>query len=351
MIENNVEKLNKTLFAVKKIFDDAGIEFFLSRGTLLQIYRSGKFNTWDDDIDVASFADVSKESVRKKILDSVIKNSFNYNRTDDAPEFRLGLCRKDYMPVGVAFWREVNDFIRESNTKLEYDDIGSIKELREIEFLGEKFLIPNKPEYLLEMWYGDWKQIAKKGWCTIDADGKYKLYEDQAMGYRALGVYQYYIKCDSNGDFLEPLEVYKKTLKKEPANNMYRVGLTFGVFDLFHEGHINLLKSAKYKCKKLIVCISMDDYVIKNKEKKPVDDLAIRIDNVINSGFVDVVNIQSNSFGKADAVKMFKPDALFVGDDWNRDTYTGEGLGLPVIYLPYTKGISSTGLRKEMKNE
>ena len=348
-MNSNIENLNMTLIAVKKMFDDAGIEFFLSRGTLLQIYRSGKFNVWDDDIDVASFADVSKTSVRKKILDSVEKNGFSYNKTDDALEFRLGLCKKDCMPVGVAFWRDVNaTMTRESNTKIRYKR-EKIRKLREIEYLGVKYLMPKEPEYLLELWYGDWKQIARKAWCTVTAGGKYNIHPDQKIAYRDDKAEQYYIGCDDKGNFpVNNIRVFKKTGKRDTAEKMYDTGLTFGAFDLFHKGHLNLLESIKYRCKKLIVCVSDDEYVEKHKGKKPVMSYVDRKKMVESIKYVDVVNIQSLGFGKLQAINTYRPDALFVGNDWNRKTYTGEGLGVPVIYLPYTKGISTTILREEL---
>ena len=62
------------------------------------------------------------------------------------------------------------------------------------------------------------------------------------------------------------------------------------------------------------------------------------------------VDIQSETFTKKDAIKKYKPDAIFVGDDWY-GKFTGEGLGVPVIYFPYTKGISSTKIRKKIWNQ
>ena len=127
--------------------------------------------------------------------------------------------------------------------------------------------------------------------------------------------------------------------------NKYKIGLTFGVFDLIHSGHVNLLENAKKKCDILIVCISSDEYVRKVKSHEPIIPLKERIKVVEALKYVDKVATQTLIFGKKEAVEKFQPDVLFVGNDWTSSTYTGMNLGVPVVFLPYTKGISSTELR------
>ena len=128
----------------------------------------------------------------------------------------------------------------------------------------------------------------------------------------------------------------------------YDIGLTFGVYDLIHGGHVNLLKNAKELCEKLIVCVSTDDYVSRHKGSFAFIPLNERLNVVRAIKYVDVVDIQSLEFGKAEAVAKYNPDVLFVGDDWTPETYTGMKLGVPVEFLQYTKGISSTLLREEI---
>lgn len=132
----------------------------------------------------------------------------------------------------------------------------------------------------------------------------------------------------------------KKNKKK------YNIGLTFGAFEHFHHGHVNLLKNAKKMCNKIIVCVSDDEYIGTYKNHKPLQSWQQRKMVVEAIKYVDKVDKQSKNFSKADAVKKYNPDVLFVGNDWNPKTYTGEGLGVPVIYLPYTDGISSTKIKK-----
>jgi len=125
------------------------------------------------------------------------------------------------------------------------------------------------------------------------------------------------------------------------------IGLTFGAFEIFHQGHYNLLKNAKAKCNHLIVCVSSDKYIEKNKGHRPAINTKLRQQIVKSMKFVDEVDIQAIFFTKKQAVEKFKPDFIFVGDDWTPKTFGGEGLGVPVVYLPRTKDISSTKLRTD----
>jgi len=129
----------------------------------------------------------------------------------------------------------------------------------------------------------------------------------------------------------------------------YKVGMTFGVFDLFHIGHLQLLKNAKAQCEKLIVCISDDEYVYAHKKKEPIISLFNRGCIVGSIKFVDDIDIQSLIIDKKELIEKHKPDVLFVGDDWTPETYSGEGCGVPVAYLPHTSGVSSTEIVKMVK--
>ena len=127
----------------------------------------------------------------------------------------------------------------------------------------------------------------------------------------------------------------------------YNLGITFGAFDPLHQGHINLFKNALKQCDKLIVCVSDNEYIEKHKGYKPTSTLAERMDFVNKTGLVIWVWKQSLKYTKQWSVNYFEPDVIFVGSDWTPDTFTGEGLGVPVVYLPRTKGISGTQLRNK----
>jgi|LFRM01.1.fsa_nt_gb glycerol-3-phosphate cytidylyltransferase len=127
----------------------------------------------------------------------------------------------------------------------------------------------------------------------------------------------------------------------------YRLGYTTGVFDLFHIGHLNLLRRAKEQCEYLIVGVSTDELVQEYKKKKPVIPYEERRQIVESLKYVDEVIPQVNR-NKMDAYQKLKFDVMFVGDDWKGDPLF-EAVekelnlhGSTVIYLPYTKNTSST---------
>lgn len=131
------------------------------------------------------------------------------------------------------------------------------------------------------------------------------------------------------------------------------IGYTTGVFDLFHIGHINLFKNAKSMCDQLIVGVTVDELVrYKNKEAFiPFED---RIEIVRSCRYVDAAIPQYN-MNKVEACKKLKADFMFVGDDWfdtERFNEYEKGLiaiGTKIIYLPYTKGVSSTKIQKALE--
>ncbi len=124
------------------------------------------------------------------------------------------------------------------------------------------------------------------------------------------------------------------------------VGYTSGVYDLFHIGHLNLLRNAKSMCDKLIVGVTTDELVC-YKNKRAVIPFHERLEIVRSIQYVDAVIPQEN-MDKFEMWKKIKFDTMFVGDDWYKtDKWkTLEGdfkeVGVRIVYFPYTKGTSST---------
>ena len=124
------------------------------------------------------------------------------------------------------------------------------------------------------------------------------------------------------------------------------IGYTCGVYDLFHIGHLNLLKNAKGLCDKLIVGVSVDK-LVEYKNKRAVIPFEERIEIVRSIKFVDAAIPQE----ELDKYKMWEKlhfDILFVGDDWYNTPSWQEmeekfkAVGVRVVYFPFTKGTSST---------
>ena len=133
----------------------------------------------------------------------------------------------------------------------------------------------------------------------------------------------------------------------------YRGGYTTGVFDMFHVGHLNILRKAKEQCDYLIVGVSTDELVREYKNKTPIIPFEERSEIVRSIDCVDKVIPQVNR-DKYEAWKELKFDVMFVGDDWKgkplfmkvEDDF--RKVGVEVVYFPYTKDTSSTILREKL---
>jgi glycerol-3-phosphate cytidylyltransferase len=131
----------------------------------------------------------------------------------------------------------------------------------------------------------------------------------------------------------------------------YNTGYTTGVFDLFHIGHLNILKNAKSQCNHLIVGVTTDELAEARKGKKPIIPFEERIEIVNSIQFVDSVVAQEN-MDKLMAWKVNKFNAMFVGSDWkgtdkwNKLEEEFKRVGVDINYFPYTKSTSSTLIRE-----
>jgi glycerol-3-phosphate cytidylyltransferase len=131
------------------------------------------------------------------------------------------------------------------------------------------------------------------------------------------------------------------------------VGYTSGVFDMFHIGHLNILRQAKEKCDYLIVAVSTDELVQQYKGKTPIIPFEDRVAIVSAIKYVDEAVPQINR-NKIESFEKYKFDVMFHGDDWKGSDVFREvddymrRRGGKVCYLKHTDGISSTILRKKI---
>lgn len=130
----------------------------------------------------------------------------------------------------------------------------------------------------------------------------------------------------------------------------YKVGYTQGTYDMFHIGHLNLLRQAKALCDTLIVGINSDELVQKYKNKTPVVNESDRMEIVREMKCVDDV-VLCNTLKKTEMWEKIHFDAIFIGNDWkgnerwNQTELDLAPLGAVVVYLKHTDGISSSLLR------
>ena len=131
------------------------------------------------------------------------------------------------------------------------------------------------------------------------------------------------------------------------------IGYTSGVYDLFHVGHLNILKRAREQCDRLIVGVSVDELVMEYKHHRPVVPYAERVEIVKAIRYVDEV-VPQTSMDKMEAWNRLHFDVLFHGDDWRGSTmYEAaekalSAVGVRFVYFPYTKGTSSTTINETL---
>lgn len=133
----------------------------------------------------------------------------------------------------------------------------------------------------------------------------------------------------------------------------YKIGYTDGVYDLFHVGHLNMVQTAKSHCEYLIVGVHGDDVVEEYKHRRPIINENDRRRIIESIKGVDRAEI--NRFrDKLKLWELYHFDVIFIGDDWkgterwnNFEKVLAE-INVDVVYVPYTKGISTTDIRKQI---
>lgn len=134
----------------------------------------------------------------------------------------------------------------------------------------------------------------------------------------------------------------------------YKIGFTDGVYDMFHVGHLNMIRKAKERCEYLIVGVHSDEIVESYKHRKTIINENDRREIVGAIKEVDkaVINYTRD---KIELLKLYNFNVVFIGDDWkgterwNNFEKELAKRGVKVEYIPYTKGISSTMIREKIK--
>jgi glycerol-3-phosphate cytidylyltransferase len=133
----------------------------------------------------------------------------------------------------------------------------------------------------------------------------------------------------------------------------HRVGYAPGVYDLFHVGHLNILRHARGQCDYLVAGVVSDEMATLAKGRRPVVPLVERLEIVRSVRFVDAAFVETVP-DKLETWRQVRFDVLFKGDDW-RGTDKGRRLeekfaaiGVEIVYFPYTVHTSSTQLRRAL---
>lgn len=128
---------------------------------------------------------------------------------------------------------------------------------------------------------------------------------------------------------------------------MAKCVITYGTFDLFHIGHLNLLKRLKSLGDKLVVAVSTDDFNLL-KGKKTIIPFDQRLEIIESIKYVDLAIPETSWEQKIDDIKKYKIDIFAIGEDW-QGKFDFMKEHCEVLYLPRTSGISSTELKNTLK--
>lgn len=203
------------------------------------------------------------------------------------------------------------------------------------------------PDYLHSLPLGSYKVMI----CV-------KKYETIELQLQSMGVNEYSIFDPTKYYQTRPRTSMQVLDVRENAgeSKLYHIGYVAGAFDMFHIGHLNLIRRAKERCDYLIVGVMSDEKMFQLKQKYPVIPCYERMQIVAGCRYVDQVEeLPLGRAGIRDAYHMFHFDCMFSGDDhsthkgWLDDQAYLRSLGSDIVFVPYTKEQSSTEIRKKMQ--
>uniref|UniRef100_A0A6M3MGG4 LicD/FKTN/FKRP nucleotidyltransferase domain-containing protein n=1 Tax=viral metagenome TaxID=1070528 RepID=A0A6M3MGG4_9ZZZZ len=197
-----MKREEQDLLKLKSILNSINIPFFLMQGTLLGAIRDGTLIQYDKDIDLGCSADVEDPAIRMKIMHAFVKDGLNITLRGpgDNPRRPLYwiLITGLKWQVALLFFKEIDGQVLFTTCPI-FFPAYLFHNLKEIDFLGEKFLVPNPPEEYLKVNYGKtWRIPAQRRVIIKDSD-PIEIYEPPQ-------VEKVYLKCEKDGTLIVPLE-------------------------------------------------------------------------------------------------------------------------------------------------
>ena len=131
------------------------------------------------------------------------------------------------------------------------------------------------------------------------------------------------------------------------------IGITFSSFDLFHSGHVAMLKEAKSKCDYLMVGLQTDPTIDRPEKNKPIQSVFERYVQLEGCKYIDEVIPYATEQDLIDILLTYKVDVRFIGEEYQGKEFTGKQLctdkGINIHYNKRQHSFSTSGLRKRIK--
>lgn len=385
-------ELYELLTFLKEFCLENDLCFWIQGGTLLGAMRHQGFVPWDDDID-CGMPRMDLDKLRSLLLNNPkyeIIDCYNFipSKNFACKMPKLVLKNNHYVFVDIfpydfvklnnkseeIFWDSFSEQKKELTSEIvslnfENPDCPIVDDilLNKVESLINKYLPSElKKEEATHIIWGI--ENLQSNFCRLyKIDDiipcKYLLFEDDI--YPVPANFNMYLKRQYDDiwripDNVGELEHFIYSINsREQLNTIKKekiVGYTAGAFDLFHIGHLNLLKRAKENCDYLIVGVTTDELIETTKGKRPFVPLSERIDIVKNCKYVDQVVVQDD-LDKFEAWKNYRYNILFSGNDWANSPRWLEyekklnEVGVRLQYFEYTKTTSSSKIQNIISSD